>query len=230
MKSLKTVFAICCPTTRLVLEGFSERSTSQSPMITAAIGYSRGRPIASWIRFCHHRKHNLNMMTAYFLRVPDLLKTGLNCLHNFNNEKRNYIKPGVEKDVLHLVEGLDRVMAKLKATYQIGTKSTTCEARKRKERRKKKGKEEARNLWKQKKKRMPYFPFSGRSPLEDFAPDIFGISHLETVDCETLHLFISKTDKACLHNLCSCKLFCQGSPGDCLVLLHLRVNELKTVL
>ena len=96
---------------------------------------------------------------------------------------------------------------------------------------KKKGKEEARNLWKQKKKRMPYFPFSGRSPLaEDFAPDIFGISQLETVDCETLHLFISKTDKACLRNLCSCKLFCQGSPGDCLVLLHLRVNELKTVL
>ena len=27
------------------------------------------------------------------------LKTGLNCLHNFNNEKRHYIKSGVEKDV-----------------------------------------------------------------------------------------------------------------------------------
>ena len=65
------------------------------------------------------------------------LKTGLNCLHNFNNEKRNYIKSGVEKDVLHLVEDLDRVMAKYKATYQIGTKSTTSEARKRKEQRKK---------------------------------------------------------------------------------------------
>ena len=45
----------------------------------------------------------------------------------------------------HLVEDLDRVMAKYKATYQIGTKSTTSEARKRKEQRKKKGKEEARN-------------------------------------------------------------------------------------
>ena len=42
-------------------------------------------------------------------------KTGLNCLHNFNNEKRHYIKSGVEKDVLHLVEDLDRVMAKYKA-------------------------------------------------------------------------------------------------------------------
>ena len=74
------------------------------------------------------------------------LKTGLNCLHNFNNEKRHYIKSGVEKDVLHLVEELHRLMAKYKATYQIGTNSTTSEARKRKGHRKKRGKEEARNL------------------------------------------------------------------------------------
>ena len=40
------------------------------------------------------------------------LKTGLNCPHNFNNDKRHYIKSGVEKDVLHLVEDLDRVMVK----------------------------------------------------------------------------------------------------------------------
>ena len=33
---------------------------------------------------------------------------------------------------------------------------------------------------------------------EDFEPDIFGFPQLETVDCETLHLFTSKTDKACL--------------------------------
>ena len=32
---------------------------------------------------------------------------------------------------------------------------------------------------------------------EDFELDIFGIPQLETVDCETLHLFTSKTDKAC---------------------------------
>ena len=34
------------------------------------------------------------------------LKTGLNCLHNFNNEKRHYIKSGIEKDELHVVVGL----------------------------------------------------------------------------------------------------------------------------
>ena len=73
------------------------------------------------------------------------LKTGLNCLHNFNNEKRHYFKAGNEKDVLHLLADLDRVMAKYKATYQIGTKSITSEARKRKKE-KKGGKEEARSL------------------------------------------------------------------------------------
>ena len=73
------------------------------------------------------------------------LKTGLNCLHNFNNEKRHYIKSGVEKDVLHLVEDLHRLMAKYKATYQIGTKSTTSEEKKERAQ-KKRGKEEARNL------------------------------------------------------------------------------------
>ena len=91
------------------------------------------------------------------------LKTGLNCLHNFNNEKRNYIKSGVEKDVLHLVEDLDRVMAKYKATYQIGTKSTTSEARKRKEQRKK-GKIGSSQLVKEtEEKEDALFPFSGRS-------------------------------------------------------------------
>ena len=67
------------------------------------------------------------------------LKTGLNCLHNFNNEKRHCINSGVDKAVLYVVEDLDRVMAKYKATYQTGTKSTTSQARKRKDQRKKKG-------------------------------------------------------------------------------------------
>ena len=90
------------------------------------------------------------------------LKNGLNCLHNFNNEKRHYIKSGVEKDVLHLVEDLHRLMAKYKATYQIGTKSTTSEARKRKEHRKK-GEKRKLATCENKKKSMPYLSFPGRS-------------------------------------------------------------------
>ena len=51
-------------------------------------------------------------------------------LTSFKDEERRYIKPGAGKDVSHLVEDLDRVMAKHKATFQISPNSTTCEARK----------------------------------------------------------------------------------------------------
>ena len=50
-----------------------------------------------------------------------------------------------------------------------------------------KGKVEARSLWKREKKTMPYFHFE---------LNIFGIFQLQTVYCETLHLFTSKIDKA----------------------------------
>ena len=53
---------------------------------------------------------------------------------------------------------------------------------------------------------MPYFPFSGRLVYvlnEDFEPDIFGIPQMETVDCETLHLFIILKDRqGYLRDLC----------------------------
>ena len=83
-------------------------------------------------------------MTAY---LRSLLKTGLNCLHNFFNEKRHYIKSGVEKDILHLDEDLGRVMAKYKATYHIHLASSPQHLKQRKgKNREKKGEEEARSL------------------------------------------------------------------------------------
>jgi len=98
---------------------------------------------------------------------------------------------------------LRTVMAKYKATYQIGTKSTTSQARKRKEQRKKVGKTKLAACENRRKKACLIFRSLGGAPLAGvFAPDIFGISQLETVDCETLHLFSSKTDNACLHDLC----------------------------
>ena len=56
---------------------------------------------------------------------------------------------------------------------------------------------------------MPYFPFPGRSPpfTEDFELDIFGISQLETVESKTPHMFTSKTEKACLIDLCRASCF-----------------------
>ena len=61
-------------------------------------------------------------------------------------------------------------------------------------------------------------------PAEDFEPDIFGILRW-TVDCETLHLFVylKDTKHACARPLQG-KLLRPERPGDCLGLLHLRVN------
>ena len=80
--------------------------------------------------------------------------------------RNDIISSLVLKRMLHLVEDLDRVIAKWKATDQIGTKSTTSETKKREAgSRVKRGEEKAPSLWIQKKKSTPYFPFPGRSPL-----------------------------------------------------------------
>ena len=126
----------------------------------------RGRRIA----------YKLHVITENITKHDDSLskeggkpKTGLNCLYNFNNEKRHY---------------------KYKASYQIGTKSTTSEARKRKEQRRWKGEKRKLTACENRRKRAcPVFHTLGGVPLaKDFEPDIFGILQLETVDCETLHL------------------------------------------
>ena len=149
------------------------------------------------------------------------LTTGLNCLHSFNNEKRHHIKSGVEKDVLHLVEDLHRLMAKYKATYQIGTKSTTSEARKTKEHRKKGEKKRSSQLVKTEEKKHALFFVSWEEPplLRTLTRTYLVFPNWKTVDCETVHLLKSKTDRACLRDLCRANL--SG-------LLDLRVK--KTVL
>lgn len=48
------------------------------------------------------------------------LKTGPSCLHNFNAEERHSTKSQVGLNVLHLVEDLNRVIAKYKATFPSG--------------------------------------------------------------------------------------------------------------
>ena len=73
-------------------------------------------------------------------------KTGLNCLHNFNNEKRHYIKSGVEKDVLHLVQDFDRVMAKYKANMKLASGPAQHLKQEKEKAEKKRKIEEARSL------------------------------------------------------------------------------------
>ena len=97
--------------------------------------------------------------------------------------------------------------------------------------REKRRKEEPCCLWKHNKRSMPYFPFPGRRP-----------------PCWGLwagHIWYSPTGNSRLWNptfVClkdrhgmparplQGKLFYQGSPGGCLGLLRLRVNEFTTVL
>ena len=109
----------------------------------------------------------------------------------------------------------------------IGTKSTTSEARKMKEQTR--WKEEKRKLTaceNRRKRTCLIFRSLGGVPLaEDFEPDIFGIPRLETVDCETLHMFTSKTDKGCLRDLCRANCFAREAHwGDCLGILHMRAE------
>ena len=133
----------------------------------------------------------LHAMTENITKHDDSLftkggkpKTGLNCLHNFNNEKRHYIKSGLEKDVLHLVADKDRVMVKYKANMKLAPGPQHLKQEK--EKAEKKGKKRKLAACENRRKR-------------------------------------------------ACRIFCSlgGAPlaeGGCLGLLHLRVNELTTVL
>ena len=126
--------------------------------------------------------HKLNAITANITKHDDSLflevgklKPDLNCLHNFYNEKRHYIKSDVEKDVLHLIEDLDRLMAKYKATYQIGTSPQHLKQEKGKSR-EKKGKRGSSQLvitrdYKRKRACLIFRSLGGASLAEDFEPD-----------------------------------------------------------
>ena len=65
------------------------------------------------------------------------LKTGLSCHHSFNNDKRYHVTSSIQQDVDRLIEDLNKVFAKYRGAYHIGSKSKISEARKRKEQRKK---------------------------------------------------------------------------------------------
>ena len=165
-------------------------------------------------------KHDDSLFT-----VDRKLKTGLNCLHNFKKEKRHYIKSSVRKDVLHLVEDLGRVMAKYKATYQIGIKSTTSETRKRKTRRKRGSSQLVKTVGK--KHALFSVPWEEPPLLRVL---VLTVSNGKQLIVKTYIFFCLNDRQGMLARPLQGKLFCQRSPGDYLGLLHLRVNKLTTVL
>ena len=97
------------------------------------------------------------------------------------------------KRMLHLVKDLDRVMAKYKANMKLAPGPQHLKQEK--EKAEKKGKKRKLGACENRRKRScRVFRSLGGAPL---AKGI-GILQLETVDCETLHLFTPTTDKACL--------------------------------
>jgi len=118
------------------------------------------------------------------------LRTGLSCHHNFNSDKNNGIKSGIERDVDHFIEDLDRVSTratKYWATHKIGSKSKPTEARKKKEQKKKGNKGRITTSDNRGKSTCVIFRSLGGTPLEnDDEPEIYGILQLQWIEEETL--------------------------------------------
>ena len=91
---------------------------------------------------------------------------------------------------------------KYRGVYHIGSKSKTSEARERKEQRKKSKNRRLHASNNRRKRACIIFRSLGGEPDElCYEPHIYGIQQIDSVDEETLLLFISKTDKACLRDL-----------------------------
>ena len=137
------------------------------------------------------------------------LKTGLSCLHNFRAEQRHSIKSQFGLNVLHSVKDLDRVMTKYKAAFPIAAKSKASKSRKKKEQKKKREKRRIAPSESRRTRTCIIFRSSRDEPIDDnYETETFrGIPQLETVDLETLSLFKSRTDLACLRDLLNAKCF-----------------------
>ena len=108
------------------------------------------------------------------------------------------IKSQVGLNVLHLVEDLDRVMAKYKATFPIGAKSKASKSRKKKEPKKTREKRIAASESRRTRTCIIFRSLGGELIDDNYETEACGIPQLETVDLETLSLFKSRTDLACL--------------------------------
>ena len=66
-------------------------------------------------------EHDQSLFSTCFSENTGKSRTGLSCYHNFNSDKSHGIKSGIEKDIDHFIEDLDRVSAKYWATYKTGS-------------------------------------------------------------------------------------------------------------
>ena len=137
------------------------------------------------------------------------LKTGLNCLHNFINEKRHFIKSGVEKDILHLVKNLGRVMAKYKATYHIhlALSPQHLKQRKGKNRDKKREKRKLSACENRRKRACLIFRSLGGTSHPHPLVRTLSRTYLVFPNWKHSEKRYQKTDKACSRDLCRANCF-----------------------
>ena len=111
---------------------------------------------------------------------------------------------------------LDKALAKYRGAYHIGSKSKTSEARKRKEQRKKKSKNRKLNASNNRRKRacIIFRSLGGELVELCYEPDIYGFQQIDSVDEETLLLFTSRTDKACLRDLLDSHCFMEEAEKE----------------
>lgn len=90
-------------------------------------------------------------------------------------------------------------MAKYKAIFPIGAKSKASKSRKKKEQKKKREKKRIAASESRRTRTCIIFRSLGGEPLcDNYETEACGIPQLQNVDLETLSLFKSRTDLACL--------------------------------
>ena len=101
-----------------------------------------------------------------------------------------------------MIEDLDKAFAKYRGAYHIGSISKISEAIKRKEQRKKSKNRRLNASNNRRKRACIIFRSLGGELVElCYEPHIYGTQQIDSVDEETLLLFTSKPDKACLRDL-----------------------------
>ena len=152
-----------------------------------------------------------------FLRKE--LKTGLNRLHNFINEKRHYFKSSVEKDMLLLAKDLGRVMALNRRRHIILPPSPQRLNKERKEQRKKREGGSSQLLKTEEKEHALVRTFSRTYVVFP------NWKH-------SVKRYICLPQRQTRHARATFagQTVSPGSPRDRLGILHLRVKELTTVL
>ena len=156
-----------------------------------------------------------NKITAHenslFTKTTGKLQTGVMCRHKFNADTVHFITTGIKENIDNFVQDMEIVMTKFSATFPVLSTTKSSESRKRKESsaKTKRRKIHAAEARKNMKKRACFIFLSlGGSPVDkEYDPLIYGIQQVEGIDYETLSLFTSTTDKACLRDLLNSRSF-----------------------